>query len=371
MNGHTRAGVKPEFWHGKRVFMTGHTGFKGSWLALWLTEMGAEVCGYALQPPTEPNHFTCVRLRERLQHNEDDIRDLSKLQAVMHGFRPDIVFHLAAQALVRPSYENPVETYSTNVMGTVNVLEAVRHCPAARVTLIITSDKCYHNAEQIWGYRETDPMGGHDPYSSSKGCAELVTQAFCTSFFQDGAQVVGSARAGNVIGGGDWARDRLMTDIVAAAMKGQKPVIRRPGAVRPWQHVLEPLAGYLQAAQWMWNKMPKTPEAWNFGPPAEDEVTVEEVANRVCRLFGFKGGLTLAPDSSRVHEAGLLKLDSTKARHQLGWRPLWDLPAALAHTVEWYRSFQTGSDPRAISLEQIACYQSCAAAIENYRKELI
>lgn len=350
--------IQPDFWRGKRVFLTGHTGFKGSWLALWLTEMGATVLGYALAPPTTPNHFTLARLSDRLDHIEADIRDAQKLHSVMAGFGPDIVLHLAAQPLVRLSYDIPAETYATNVMGTVHVLDAVRACPTARVTLIVTSDKCYENVEQDVPYVETDAMGGHDPYSSSKGCAELVTRAYGKSYFHNGTQALASVRAGNVIGGGDWARDRLMTDIVAAVMTGQRPIIRRPRAVRPWQHVLEPLSGYLMAAEWLWDQMPRIPEAWNFGPERTDECTVEDVGNRICQLFGFKDGLNIMPESSAVHEAGLLKLDSSKAKQQLQWAPRWGLETALPKTVEWYQHFQAGADMRRISIEQLSLYQN-------------
>lgn len=350
--------VQQAFWRGKRVFVTGHTGFKGSWLSLWLTRMGAEVAGYALAPPTEPSLFKLARLSELLVHKEADVRDLPMLHKAMQEFRPDIVLHLAAQPLVRLSYDIPVETYATNVMGTVHVLEAARQCPSARAVLVITSDKCYQNVEQIWPYREKDPMGGHDPYSNSKGCAELVTHAYGQSYFTQGTQALASVRAGNVIGGGDWAKDRLMTDLVAAMLAGQRPVIRRPHAVRPWQHVLEPLSGYLMAAEWLWQHMPKMPEAWNFGPDAADEVVVEEVAGRMCRLFGMKEGPHIVPDASGLHEAGLLRLDSTKAHQQLGWKPRWGLREALPKTAEWYQRYQAGADMREVTLEQIAAYQN-------------
>lgn len=355
----TQAGINPnpDFWRGKRVFLTGHTGFKGGWLALWLKQMGAVVHGYSLQPPTVPNLFTLANVEGAVAHQIGDIRDAKTLTDAVQNFKPDIVLHLAAQPILRLSYDEPVETYSTNVMGTVNVLEAVRTTPSAQVTLVITTDKCYENREQIWPYREGDPMGGHDPYSSSKGYAELVVSSYGHSYFNKGERVVASARAGNVIGGGDWARDRLMTDIIAAVARGQKPVIRNPGAIRPWQHVLEPLSGYLRAVEVLWEKRGTHAEAWNFGPESESEVCVGDVANTVCELWGFKAGLEITPDARRLHEATLLRLDSSKARIELGWRPRLTLREALSMTVEWFKAQQASANMNAFTTAQILAYQ--------------
>lgn len=345
------------FWRGKRVFLTGHTGFKGGWLALWLKQLGSVVHGLSLEPPTEPNLFTLAKVGEGLTHQIGDIRDLNVVQAAIAKFKPDIILHLAAQPLLRYSYDAPVETYATNVMGTVHVLEAARRTETAKVTLVITTDKCYENNEQNKAFKETDPMGGFDPYSSSKGCAELAVSAYGRSFFNKGDAVVASARAGNVIGGGDWAQDRLMTDIIAAVTCQQKPVIRNPAAIRPWQHVLEPLSGYLCAVEYLWQKRPQVPEAWNFGPDQDSEVSVAEVANQVCRLWGFEAGLQLTPDARQLHEAHFLRLSSSKAQKELGWQPRLTLAKALQMTVEWYRAQLDGGDMRGITLAQIEAYQ--------------
>ena len=288
------------------------------------------VRGYALTPPTEPNLFSLARVSEGIEHQIADIRDLPVLQSAIAGFKPDIVVHMAAQPILRLSYDQPVETYATNLMGTVHVLEAVRQTGSARVTLIITTDKCYENRERLEPYRENDALGGHDPYSSSKACAELATAAYGRSYFNEGKSCVASVRAGNVIGGGDWARDRLMTDIVTALGEKQKPVLRHPEAVRPWQHVLEPLSGYLRAIEYLWDKMPRAPEAWNFGPEAGGVATVRDVAEQMCKLWGFAGGVEIVPDARRLHEAKLLSLDSSKAHQELGWQPRLSLPQGLA-----------------------------------------
>lgn len=348
------------FWRGKRVFLTGHTGFKGGWLALWLRQLGAIVHGYALDPPTTPNFFTLARVAEGLTHQIGDIRDAGALHLAIAEFKPDIVLHLAAQAILRLSYDEPVETYATNLMGTVHVLDAVRRTGTAAVTLVVTTDKCYENREHIWPYREADAMGGHDPYSSSKGCAELAVSAYGRSYFNTGGAVVASARAGNVIGGGDWARDRLMTDIIAAVARQQRPVIRNPGAIRPWQHVLEPLSGYLRAVEHLWENRPHRPECWNFGPQADSEICVADVADEVCRLWGFEQGLEITPDARRLHEAHWLRLDSSKARVELGWRPRLSLREALALTVDWHRAQLDGKDMQGMTLAQIEAYRGKA-----------
>lgn len=352
--------VNSSFWRDKSVFLTGHTGFKGSWLALWLTTVGARVHGFSLVPPTQPNLFTEARVADDLaSHTIADICDPVALSAAMKAASPDIVLHLAAQSLVRKSYREPVQTYATNVMGTVNVLESARHCPSVRAVVNVTTDKCYENKEWVWPYRETEPMGGHDPYSSSKGCAELVTAAFRESFLRNSGIAVASARAGNVIGGGDWAADRLIPDFFRAAQAGLALEIRHPDATRPWQHVLEPLSGYLSLAEHLLEHGQSFAEAWNFGPADEDAKPVRWILARLTRLM--PGTSWHQPPAEHVHEAGLLKLDSSKARSRLGWAPRWRLSTALEQTVRWQLAWQERRDMRAFSLEQIAEYQSVAA----------
>jgi CDP-glucose 4,6-dehydratase len=357
----------PEFWHGRRVFLTGHTGFKGGWLAAWLNEMGAVVRGYALEPPTEPNLFSLCGLELALEHQVADIRDLASLQAAIQAFKPEIVLHLAAQPIVRYSFEAPVETYDVNVMGTVHLLEAVRKVGGVRATIIVTSDKCYENRERIWAYREYDAMGGFDPYSSSKGCAELVTAAYARSYFTDGRHHIGSVRAGNVIGGGDWAKDRLIADVIRSVTRNEQPVIRRPRAVRPWQHVLEPLSGYLLTAEHLSSHHGKNGEpdqqqlAWNFGPGIESEVDVETVARSVCRLWGSGIDIRIETDPNAPHEAAMLKLDSSKAHHELAWRPRWSLDMALEMTVDWYKRWHGGEAMAPVVRAQIQSYLSAGA----------
>jgi len=344
---------EPDFWAGKKVFLTGHTGFKGGWLALWLHALGAKIHGFALAPVTEHSFFEAVGLADVIGHEIGDIRDRAALAASMATFAPDVVIHMAAQALVLLSYEEPVETYATNVMGTVHLLEAVRAAPSVRVTLIVTSDKCYDNTGSLWGYRETDPMGGHDPYSNSKGCAELVTAAYGSSFFT--GRALGSVRAGNVIGGGDWSRDRLVPDIVTALLAGRAPVLRAPAAVRPWQHVLEPLSGYIAAIEQLAAKG-ETGAAWNFGPDPAGEVTVGEVARELCAAWGGGIGPVVAGHPMAGKEAQMLTLDSTKARRELGWAPRWNLDEALGATAAWYRAWHDGADMREFTVNQIAGY---------------
>jgi CDP-glucose 4,6-dehydratase len=352
------------FWNSRKVFVTGHTGFKGSWLALWLHSMGAEVCGYALDPPTEPNLYRLLDLDEQIQSIQGDIRDLGGLESAMRGFRPEVVIHMAAQPLVRLSYQSPVETYATNVLGTVHLLEAVRSTPSARAVVVVTSDKCYENQERPQAYREHEAMGGHDPYSSSKGCAELVTSAYRRSFFHPdswtGHRVgVASARAGNVIGGGDWAPDRLVPDIVRAWAAGEPVVIRNPEAVRPWQHVLEPLCGYLSLAERLYEDGARFGEGWNFGSADEDAKPVRYLVSELARLWG-EGARWQGDAAPKVHEAHLLRLDSAKACARLGWAPRWSLDETLAETVEWYKKFYGGEDVRACSLKQIEAYMQPA-----------
>jgi CDP-glucose 4,6-dehydratase len=347
--------VTPDFWRGKRVFLTGHTGFKGSWLSLWLQSMGAELCGLALAPPTHPNLFSVANVGDAMKSVLGDIRDLSTVVDAMNAFKPQIVIHMAAQPLVRLSYQEPVETYATNVMGTVHVLEAARRVGSVRCIVNVTTDKCYENREWVWGYREDEPMGGHDPYSNSKGCSELVTSAYRRSFFQKSGLALASARAGNVIGGGDWAVDRLVPDILRAFELGKPVVIRNPNATRPWQHVLEPLSGYLMLAVHLWNGGQGFAEGWNFGPRDEDAKPVQWIVERMTDHWG-RGATWQLDQGEHPHEAHYLKLDNSKARYRLGWRPRWNLEAALMHITHWHRAWLAGQDMHRVCLEQIQNY---------------
>lgn len=347
--------MNPAFWQGKRVLLTGHTGFKGSWLALWLQRLGAEVSGLALAPPTRPSLFETARVAEGIRHFTADIRDFEQVRMVYAESRPEIVFHLAAQALVRHSYAEPLETYATNVLGTAHVLEAARHAPDLRAIVSVTSDKCYDNREWPWGYRENDPLGGHDPYSSSKGCAELVSAAYRDSFLAPRGIALATARAGNVIGGGDWAEDRLIPDILRAIEAGHPVNIRSPEAIRPWQHVLEPLAGYLLLAERLYDDGPAHALAWNFGPADADARPVRWIVEQLTRAWG-EGAAWQLDAAPQPHEAHYLKLDCSKARQQLGWQPRWDLSRALRATLEWHKDALAGVDPRALCLRQITEY---------------
>ena len=348
------------FWEGKKVLVTGHTGFKGGWLCLWLQSLGAEVTGYALNPPTDPSLFDVARVGEGMRSITGDVRDIAELKRVFSEAEPEIVFHMAAQPLVRRSYADPIETYSVNVMGTVNVLEAVRTVRSVRAVVNITSDKCYENKEWVWGYRENEPMGGFDPYSNSKGCAELVTSAYRNSFFNadDHAEhgvSLASARAGNVIGGGDWAQDRLIPDILRAIGRGESVVIRNPRAIRPWQHVLEPLSGYLLLAQKLHEEGAVHAEGWNFGPDDEDAKPVSWIMEKMIGLWG-EGASWKLDETKQPHEAQHLKLDCSKAKSQLNWRPRWSLDKTLTSIVEWQKALLRGDDMRNITLECIAEY---------------
>ena len=354
------------FWKNKRVLLTGHTGFKGGWLALWLQQMGADLCGYALEPPTTPSLFENAQIAAQMRSVIADIRDLEALKRAFAEWRPEIVIHLAAQALVRASYDDPIGTYATNVMGTAHVLEAVRCCNSVRSVVVITSDKCYENREWCWPYRETDSLGGYDPYSNSKAAAELVVSAYRNSFFhpqkyQQHQVALASVRAGNVIGGGDWATDRLIPDTIRAFLKGQPVEIRNPHAVRPWQHVLEPVRGYLQIAERLYIDGPAYGEAWNFGPEISDARSVEFIVDYIAKAWGHGTEWRLA-GGEQPHEAQLLKLDCSKAAAKLGWRPVLHLADALQITVDWYRAYAQGAEMRKYTLEQIAAYSNNAGA---------
>lgn len=351
--------LTPAFWSHKRVLITGHTGFKGGWLAVWLQRLGATVAGYALAPSTEPNFFAAASVDNQLLSVTGDVRNLDQLKETVAGFKPDIVIHMAAQALVRASYTDPVDTYSTNVMGTVNVFEACRAAGSVRAILNVTSDKCYENTEREEGYREDEPMGGHDPYSNSKGCAELVTSAYQRSFFNDeDGTLLASARAGNVIGGGDWAEDRLIPDLIRSFSAGEETLIRSPGAIRPWQHVLEPLHGYLLLAQRLYTDGWAFAEGWNFGPNDGDAQPVSWVADHMCNYWGDGASWEDGSGGKHPHEAGILRLNADKARDRLGWKPRLDLETALEWTVEWYKAFANGEDARAITEKQIERYET-------------
>lgn len=354
------AKVDPAFWKDKKVFITGHTGFKGGWLSLWLASMGAKVTGYALAPDTTPNLFNVLAIDSLLEKSHiADIRDLSSLQKAMSEAKPDVVIHMAAQPLVRYSYANPVETYATNVMGTVHVLESARSIDTLRATVIVTTDKCYENKEWTWGYRENEPMGGYDPYSNSKGCAELVTSAYRQSYFSksNSTNNVASARAGNVIGGGDWSKDRLIPDAIKAFEANKPLMIRNPLATRPWQHVLEPLSGYLILAQALYERGSDFASGWNFGPRDEDNRSVQEVINLL--ITGWCDVAKWQKESSeQPHEANLLKLDCSKARFQLGWLPQWNLETAMQKIVQWQKAYQAKKNMQEVSLAQINQYIS-------------
>jgi CDP-glucose 4,6-dehydratase len=347
--------VDPEFWAEKRVLLTGHTGFKGSWLSLWLQSMGARVHGLALAPPTSPSLFEEARVAEGMTSVIGDICDLATVREAFSTAEPEIVIHMAAQPLVGYSYNHPVETYATNVLGTVHVLEVARAASNLRAIVNVTTDKSYENREWVWGYREDEPMGGHDPYSSSKGCAELVTSAYRRAFLAAQGIALASARAGNVIGGGDWADDRLVPDVLRAFEKGKPVVIRNPHATRPWQHVLEPLSGYLVLAEHLWRNGQEVAEAWNFGPHDKDARPVEWILERLKSVWGGDAGWELDAGDN-PHEADYLKLDISKARRRLGWTPRWDLVTALDAVVEWHQGWLRGEDVRATTLDQIARY---------------
>jgi CDP-glucose 4,6-dehydratase len=345
------------FWRGKRVLLTGHTGFKGSWLSLWLQSMGATLRGVALAPPTEPALFDVARVAAGMEHCIADIRDFAAVKAQMDDFKPEIVIHMAAQPLVRLSYHQPIETYATNVMGTVHVLEAARHAGSVKAIVNITTDKCYENREWAWGYREDEPMGGHDPYSNSKGCAELVSSAYRKSFLKDAGIAMATARAGNVIGGGDWALDRLIPDVLRALQAREPVLIRNPHAIRPWQHVLEPLSGYLLLAERLYTQGQTDAEGWNFGPREEDARPVQWIVEHLCENWGDGASWTLQ-SGNHPHEASFLKLDVSKARQRLQWAPRWSLETALSRITDWHQAWLSGQDVRAVCLNQISQYRS-------------
>jgi CDP-glucose 4,6-dehydratase len=351
--------MTPEFWQGKRVFVTGHTGFKGGWLCLWLHGLGARVSGFALEPITNPSMFAAASLAKVMESSAvGDVRELGALKSALRSSQAQIVIHLAAQALVRDSYLDPVGTYWTNVMGTVNLLEAARNLESARAVLVVTSDKCYENRERAHAYREDEAMGGYDPYSSSKGCAELVTAAYRRSFYAEfGRPAVASARSGNVIGGGDWSKDRLVPDAIRAFIGGAYLKVRNPNAIRPWLHVLEPLCGYLTLTEHLWTNGATYSEPWNFGPSEGDIRSVKWIVEQVARRS--KGNVIWEVDSApQPHEASLLQLDSSKARERIGWRPRLPLETAVDWTVEWYQRYAQGQSARELTQEQILRYQS-------------
>ncbi len=349
--------IDPDFWRGKRVLLTGHSGFKGSWLSLWLQSMGATLRGAALNPPTNPALFDVARVAEGMEHRVIDIRDFAAMKAQMGEFQPEIVIHMAAQPLVRYSYREPIETYATNVMGTVHVLESALHAGSVQVVVNVTTDKCYENHEWVWGYRENEPMGGHDPYSSSKGCSELVTSAYRRSFFERAGIALASVRAGNVIGGGDWSVDRLIPDVLRAFEADIPVVIRSPNAIRPWQHVLEPLSGYLMLAQALYESGENYSCGWNFGPNDEDAKPVQWIIEQMTSRWG--GDATWIQDNGKhPHEVSYLKLDISKAKNQLGWKPVWSLDQALEKVIDWHKAWLSDGDMRSLCEQQIAAYQS-------------
>ena len=350
--------VSASFWKDKKVFLTGHTGFKGSWLSLWLQSMGAVVKGYSLAPPTDPSLFLVADVARNMESEIGDIRDLAQLKGSMFAFDPAILIHMAAQPLVRRSYLEPVDTYTTNVIGTVNVLEAARACPNLKAIVSVTTDKCYENKEWAWGYRENEPMGGHDPYSSSKGCAELVTAAYRNSFFNSkDMAALATARAGNVIGGGDWADDRLLPDILKAFENSKSVTVRNPLSTRPWQHVLEPLSGYLVLAEHLYNHGQEYAQPWNFGPKEEDCKPVNWILDKMVATWG-KGARWELDKNNNPHEAGFLKLDCSKAASRLNWQPKWNLEYTLNLIVNWHKHWSNGENMREQCLKEITNYSN-------------
>jgi CDP-glucose 4,6-dehydratase len=362
--------MNPEFWHNKKVLITGHTGFKGSWLSLWLQSLGAHVIGYALPPPTEPSLYLLADVRKGMESVQGDVLDLQRLECVVRECRPEVVFHLAAQSLVRSSYADPVGTYATNVLGTAHILQSARSVSSVRSLIVVTTDKCYENRGGLEAYRETDRLGGDDPYSSSKAAAELVTAAFRKSFFKAPKSTTGagvaSARAGNVIGGGDWAANRLIPDVMRAALEGRELIIRSPDAVRPWQHVLDPLCGYLTLAEKLYQDPERFSEGWNFGPDESETWSVSAVLQLVSELWG-PGISWHFDDGPQPHEAEYLKLNCTKARTQLGWEPKWALKTALEATLAWYKAQQSRQDVRSVAQQQIRSYEAILSSAGTFR----
>ncbi len=367
-------GVNDGFWSGRRVFITGHTGFMGGWLSLSLARLGAEVHGYALAAPTNPSFFETTSLDADIVSTVADVRDFERLATALGTAKPEIVLHLAAQPLVRRAFANPVETYGTNVMGTVNLLEALRLTEGVRAAVIVTTDKVYENREWAWGYRESDTLGGREPYGNSKACAELIVSAFCRSYFSDrggsdrrGKPGIATVRAGNIIGGGDWGEDRLVPDAMRAFANGETLNIRNPGAVRPWQHVLDPLRGFLNLAERLWDDPPRWTGAWNFGPDEEDARTVACIADKMTALWG-NGARWQPVEGEGPYEARILTLSSVKAHAELGWRPTWNLHQAIARAVAWYRAFHGGGDMRDVTLAQINAFEKDAKSAEKHGK---
>lgn len=350
----------PKFWQNKKVLITGHTGFKGSWMSLWLQKSGAKVMGFSLPPSTKPSLFELARVEKKIQSRIGDIRDIDAFKKAYSEFQPDIVFHMAAQALVRPSYNDPVTTYATNVLGTVHVLDVARQIPSAQAIVNVTSDKCYENREREQGYREEEPMGGHDPYSSSKGCAELVTSAYRRSF----GMKLASARAGNVIGGGDWSEDRLIPDCIRSLAEGKPIAIRNPNSIRPWQHVLEPLSGYLLLAEKIVSSPEKYARGWNFGPAESDSRPVSWIADRMVAEWGASAKWQRVSDSSAPHEAHYLRLDCSAARTELGWRPRLELEQAIRWVIDWHRRQAKGEAADSLCFSQMDEYQSLSGLLK-------
>ena len=350
--------AKSEFWCDKRVLVTGHTGFKGSWLSIWLTKMGAKVCGYALAPEKTPNLYNEARIETKIKSFFEDIKTYETLSKVILEFKPEIILHLAAQPIVSQSYINPVETYHTNLMGTVNILNASKKAECVRVLLNVTTDKVYENKEWCWQYRETDRLGGHDPYSSSKACSELITDSFRKSYYKDLGIGLASARSGNVIGGGDWSKDRIIPDIVKAFNEERSLKIRNPKAVRPWQYILDTLNGYLILVENLHSNAEKYSQSWNFGPTSEGEKSVQWIGNRIAELWGIRNYKPVNQPNA-LHETQSLKLDSSKARNLLRWSPVYDINSALEHTVHWYKSWLNKAD----------AYEICSKQIDEYYKK--